>query len=94
MVAGLLISTMRTAAIVRFADHCVRRTEALVAEVGIDWDYAPSGNVMAVVHPRRCRSRGAKWAREFGSSTLRTSLQPSSIIEAWRCISRGAAMPA
>jgi gamma-glutamylputrescine oxidase len=49
----MLYGEERTAAIVRFADHCVRRTEGLVAELGIDWDYAPSGNVMAVVHPRQ-----------------------------------------
>lgn len=43
----------RTAALVRFADHCVHRTESLVAELGIDCDYAPTGNVMAVVHPKQ-----------------------------------------
>ena len=43
----------RTKAIVRFADHCVHRTEALLAEWGIDCDYAPTGNVMAVVHPKQ-----------------------------------------
>jgi glycine/D-amino acid oxidase-like deaminating enzyme len=49
----MLYGEERTAAIVRFADHCVRRTESLVAEHGIDWDYAPTGNVMAVVHPKQ-----------------------------------------
>lgn len=43
----------RTSAIVRFADHCVHRTEALIAELGIDCDYLPNGNVMAVVHPKQ-----------------------------------------
>jgi gamma-glutamylputrescine oxidase len=43
----------RTTAIVRFADHCVHRTESLIAELGIDCDYLPTGNVMAVVHPKQ-----------------------------------------
>lgn len=49
----MLYGAERTAAIVRFAEHCVRRSEALLAELGIDCDYAPTGNVMAVVHPRQ-----------------------------------------
>ena len=49
----MLYGKERTAAIVRFADHCVRRTEAILAEHRIDCDYAPSGNVMAVVHPKQ-----------------------------------------
>ncbi len=49
----MLYGEERTAAIVRFADHCVHRTEALMAELGIDCDYVPSGNVMAVVHPKQ-----------------------------------------
>ena len=43
----------RTGRIVRFADHCVHRTERLLDELGIDCDYTPSGNVMAVVHPKQ-----------------------------------------
>ena len=60
----MLYGEERTAALVRFADHCVRRTEELVAEHAIDCDYTPSGNLMAVVHPkqekrlrRACRDR-------------------------------------
>jgi glycine/D-amino acid oxidase-like deaminating enzyme len=49
----MLYGRERTAAIVRFADHCVHRTEELIAELGIGCDYAPSGNVMAVVHPKQ-----------------------------------------
>jgi gamma-glutamylputrescine oxidase len=49
----LLYGEERTAAIVRFADHCVRRTEEILVENAIDCDYAPSGNVMAVVHPKQ-----------------------------------------
>jgi glycine/D-amino acid oxidase-like deaminating enzyme len=59
----------RTKAIVRFADHCVHRTEALLAEWGIDCDYAPSGNVMAVVHPKQEKRlrRGADVAAKVGA---------------------------
>ncbi|MBX3024596.1 FAD-dependent oxidoreductase [bacterium] len=65
----MLHGEARTAAIVRFADHCVRRTEALIAEHGIDCDYAPSGNVMAVVHPKQERRlrRAAALAGRVGA---------------------------
>lgn len=65
----MLYGEERTAAIVRFADHCVRRTEALVAELGIDCDYVPSGNVMAVVHPKQERRlrRAAEIAGRVGA---------------------------
>ncbi len=43
----------RTAAIVRFADHCVHRTEGLIAQLGIACDYVPHGNIMSVVHPKQ-----------------------------------------
>ncbi len=49
----LLYGPERTSALVRFADHCVHRTEALIRELGIDCDYVPNGNVMAVVHPKQ-----------------------------------------
>lgn len=60
----------RTAAIVRFADHCVHRTEHLIAELGIDCDYAPSGNVMAVVHPKQEKRlrRAAEAATRVGAN--------------------------
>jgi glycine/D-amino acid oxidase-like deaminating enzyme len=66
----MLYGRERTAAIVRFADHCVRRTEALIAELGIDCDYAPSGNVMAVVHPKQEQRlrRAAALATEVGAN--------------------------
>src|SRR5262245_3218908 len=49
----MLYGEERTTAIVRFADHCVQRAETLIAEHGIDCNYAPTGNVMAVVHPKQ-----------------------------------------
>jgi len=60
----------RTAAIVRFADHCVHRTEAVIAEHAIDCDYAPGGNVMAVVHPKQEKRlrRAAEVATKVGAS--------------------------
>lgn len=65
----LLYGKERTAALVRFADHCVRRTEALIAELGIDCDYVPNGNVMAVVHPKHEKRlrRAAEVASEVGA---------------------------
>lgn len=59
----------RTAAIVRFADHCVHRTEQVIAEHGIECDYAPSGNVMAVVHPKQEKRlrRAADVAAQVGA---------------------------
>lgn len=65
----MMYGAERTAAIVRFADHCVRRTEALIAEHGIDCDYAPTGNVMAVVHPKQEKRlrRAADVASEVGA---------------------------
>ncbi len=66
----LLYGKERTAALVRFADHCVRRTEALIKELGIDCDYVPSGNVMAVVHPKHEKRlrRAAEVANEVGAA--------------------------
>ncbi|MDX2168437.1 MAG: FAD-dependent oxidoreductase [Deltaproteobacteria bacterium] len=65
----MMYGEARTAAIVRFADHCVRRTESVIAEHGIDCDYAPSGNVMAVVHPKQEKRlrRGAEVAAKVGA---------------------------
>jgi glycine/D-amino acid oxidase-like deaminating enzyme len=66
----MLYGEERTAAIVRFADHCVHRTEEIVAEHGIDCDYAPSGNVMAVVHPKQEKRlrRAAEVATRVGAN--------------------------
>ena len=66
----MLYGRERTAAIVRFADHCVHRTEELIAELGIACDYAPSGNVMAVVHPKQEKRlrRAAELAGTVGSN--------------------------
>jgi len=60
----------RTAAIVRFADHCVHRTEEIIAQHGIGCDYAPSGNVMAVVHPKQEKRlrRAAEVATRVGAN--------------------------
>ena len=60
----------RTAAIVRFADDCVHRTEQLIATHGIDCDYAPTGNVMAVVHPKQVKRlrRAAEVAAKVGAA--------------------------
>ena len=65
----MLYGEERTAAIVRFADHCVHRAEALIAEHGIDCDYAPTGNVMAVVHPKQEKRlrRAAEVASKVGA---------------------------
>lgn len=60
----------RTGRIVRFADHCVHRTEQLLAELGIDCDYRPSGNIMAVVHPKQEKRlrRAAAVAEKVGAA--------------------------
>lgn len=60
----------RTSAIVRFADHCVHRTEEILRELAIDCDYAPSGNVMAVVHPKQEKRlrRAAEVATRVGAN--------------------------
>jgi glycine/D-amino acid oxidase-like deaminating enzyme len=65
----MLFGEERTAAIVRFADHCVHRTEQLLAELGIECDYAPTGNVMAVVHPKQEKRlrRAAEAAGKVGA---------------------------
>src|SRR5512143_1119904 len=66
----MLYGPERTSAIVRFADHCVHRTEELIAEHGIDCDYAPTGNVMAIVHPKQVKRlrRGAEVAAKVGAN--------------------------
>jgi glycine/D-amino acid oxidase-like deaminating enzyme len=55
--------------IVRFADHCVHRTEQLIAELGVDCDYMPSGNIMAVVHAKQEKRlrRAAAVAEKVGA---------------------------
>lgn len=47
----MLFGKKRTSALVRFGEHCVRETERLIANLDIDCDYCPAGNVLAVVHP-------------------------------------------
>ena len=49
--AGLLFGRETAAQLARFADHCVEHTETLIQRLGIDCDYHPSGNLLAVVHP-------------------------------------------
>lgn len=65
----MLYGQERTASIVRFADHCVHRTEEMIAEHGIDCDYAPTGNLMAVVHPKQEKRlrRAAEVAGKVGA---------------------------
>jgi len=67
--ARMLFGADSAARLARFADHCVERTEALIAELGIDCDYHAGGNVMAVVHgsqERRLR-RATEAARALGA---------------------------
>ncbi len=64
-----LFGEERAGALVRFADHCVHRTEQLIGELGVDCDYRPSGNIMAVVHPKQEKRlrRAADVAAKLGS---------------------------
>ncbi len=43
----------RAARLARFADAAVEYTEETIRKLGIDCDYAPTGNVMAGVHPKQ-----------------------------------------
>jgi glycine/D-amino acid oxidase-like deaminating enzyme len=43
----------KSARLIRFAEHGVERVEQLIAQLGIECDYRPSGNIMAAVHPRQ-----------------------------------------
>ena len=68
--AYLLFGQDVASQLARFADHCVEHAEALMRRHGIDCDYHPGGNIMAVVHPSqesrlrkataRARALGAK----------------------------------
>jgi glycine/D-amino acid oxidase-like deaminating enzyme len=77
----MLYGEERTGALVRFADHCVERTEQLLAEHGIDCDYAPTGNVMAVVHPKQEKRlrRAAEVADKLGANVR--FLEPAAMRE-------------
>ena len=59
----------RACRIVRFADHCVHRSEQLLHELDVDCDYTPSGNIMAVVHPKQEKRlrRAATVAEQVGA---------------------------
>ena len=48
--ATMLFGKETASGLVRFADHCVTAAEKLMADLVIDCDYTPSGNIMAVVH--------------------------------------------
>lgn len=48
--AKMLFGRDAAAELVRFADHCVERTEQAISDYGIECDYQPTGNIMAVVH--------------------------------------------
>jgi len=60
--ARMLFGSDTAAQLARFADHCVERTEQLIAEYGIDCDYHAGGNLMAVVH--RSQERRLRQATE------------------------------
>jgi glycine/D-amino acid oxidase-like deaminating enzyme len=60
--AKMLFGRDAAAALVRFADHCVERTEQLMREYGIACDYQPTGNIMTVVH--RSQERRLRLATE------------------------------
>ena len=64
--AKMLFGRDAAAALVRFADHCVERTEQLIREYGIACDYEPTGNIMAVVH--RSQERRLRLATEAASA--------------------------
>ena len=64
-----LFGEERAGALVRFADHCVHRTEQVIDELGVDCDYLPSGNIMTVVHPKQEKRlrRAAEVAAKMGA---------------------------
>ena len=59
----------RAAQLVRFADAAVHYTEETIRKHAIDCEYAPSGNIMAGVHPKQeARLRkAAEAARGLGA---------------------------
>lgn len=66
----MMYGAERTGTLVRFAEHCVRRTQQLITDREIACDYHDGGNIMTVVHPsqeKRLR-RGAEAARKLGAS--------------------------
>lgn len=65
-----LFGEERAGALVRFADHCVHRTEQWIDELGVDCDYLPSGNIMTVVHPKQEKRlrRAAEVAVKLGAT--------------------------
>lgn len=64
-----LFGKERTSRLVRFADAAVAHTEKTILEHGIDCDYAPTGNLMAGVHPKQEKRlrRAAEAARSLGA---------------------------
>lgn len=64
-----LFGEERAGALVRFADHCVHRTEQVIDELGVDCDYLPSGNIMTVVHAKQEKRlrRAAEVAAKMGA---------------------------
>lgn len=67
--AKMLFGAETAGKLARFADHCVERAEAMIAEYGVDCDYNPSGNIMGIVHPsQEKRLRAAtEAARSIGA---------------------------
>jgi gamma-glutamylputrescine oxidase len=69
--AKMLFGGDTAAELVRFADHCVERTEQAMRDYRIECDYQPTGNIMAVVHhsqQRRLRL-ATEAARALGART-------------------------
>lgn len=67
--AMMLFGREASAELARFADHCVHQAEGMMHRYGIDCDYHPGGNIMAIVHPsqeKRLR-KATEVARALGA---------------------------
>lgn len=73
-----LFGRERAAALVRFADAAVAYTEEVIQKNRIDCDYAPSGNIVAGVHPKHERSlrRAAETASGLGAQVRYLGPEP------------------
>jgi len=49
----MLFGKDKSVQLIGFAEHGVERVEQLIAQLGIECDYRPSGNIMAAVHPKQ-----------------------------------------
>lgn len=52
----------------RFADRAVHYTEAMIAKLGVDCEYVPTGNIITGLHPRHRKplAEGAELAAKLG----------------------------